>query len=344
VRIWEAVLGIQPVGVTDSFFDLGGHSLLAARLFALIEKVCDQKLPLAALFQAPTVEQLARLLRQEIKGALWSPLVAIQPGGSRPPFFCIHGMHGNVLCYRDLAGFLGPDQPVYGLQAQGLDGKQPCHTRVEEMAAHYIREIRAVQAEGPYSLGGLSFGGVVAYEMAQQLHSHGQKVALLAMFDTWTPQVAKPFLQRARCDLETLKRLGPGERLAYVLSRVRDVHRKIRLGIWSLARSSRQRLGLPLPQELTTVDMINRQADRDYVRQVYPGRVTLFRATEQPEAFRDHPHLGWDGLAAGGLEIHEVPGDHESTVKEPHVRALAQELRACLERAQTERVGTPAWP
>jgi amino acid adenylation domain-containing protein len=343
VRIWEAVLGIQPVGVTDSFFDLGGHSLLAARLFALIEKICDQKLPLAALFQAPTVEQLAGLLRQEVKETLWSPLVAIQPGGSRLPFFCIHGMHGNVLCYRELARYLGPDQPVYGLQAQGLDGKQPGHTRVEEMAAHYIREIRAVQAEGPYSLGGLSFGGVVAYEMAQRFHAQGQEVALLAMFDTWTPRVAKPFLQRARCDLETVMRLGPGDRLAYVRSRTRDVQRKMRLGIWSMARSSRQRLGLPLPQELTAVDMIHRQADRDYVRQVYPGRVTLFRAKEQSEAFRDQPHLGWDGLAAGGLEVHEVPGDHESTVKEPHVRVLAEKLRACLERAQRERSGRQPW-
>ena len=185
--VWEKILGIESIGIRDNFFDLGGHSLLAVRLLAQVEKVSGKKLPLVTLFQAPTVEQLAKILRQEEWKAPWSSLVAIQPLGSKLPFFCVHAAAGNVFFYSDLARHLGPDQPFYGLQAQGLDGDQEPCTRVEEMASHYIKEICTVQPEGPYLLGGLSFGGIMAYEMAQQLQAQGQKVGLLVLFDTWGP-------------------------------------------------------------------------------------------------------------------------------------------------------------
>jgi acyl carrier protein len=168
-KIWENVLGKKPISVKDNFFDLGGHSLLAVRLFAQIEKTFGKNLPLATLFQAPNIEELANILRQKGWSAPWQTLVAIQPGGSKPPLFCIHPVGGNVLCYRDLAHYLGQEQPVYGLQAVGLDGKQAPYKRVEDMAAHYIREIRASQPEGPYLLAGHSSAGMVAFEMAQQL-------------------------------------------------------------------------------------------------------------------------------------------------------------------------------
>src|SRR5262249_30894375 len=186
-KIWEKVLAIKPIGIKDNFFDLGGHSLLAVRLFEEIAKVTGKTLPLATLFQALTVEQLADLLRQEGWSALWSSLVAIQPHGSRPPFFFIHAVSGNVLHYRFLSHYLGQDQPFYGLQAQGLDGTQAPQTRIEDMAALYIKEIRTLQPEGPYFLGGGSSGGVIAFEMAQQLHAQGQQVALLVLFDTYFP-------------------------------------------------------------------------------------------------------------------------------------------------------------
>jgi aspartate racemase len=190
-EIWEKVLGIQPINVTDNFFDLGGHSLLAVRLFAEIEQVFRKKLPLATLFQAATVEAMASIIRQEEWLAPWDSLVPIQPGGSKPPLFCIQGAGGNILIYRDLALSLGSDQPVYGLQARGLDGKVAPHTRLEDMAAHYIAQIKMVQPEGPYYLAGLSGGGNVALEMAQQLNAQGQKVALLALFDTYGPGASK---------------------------------------------------------------------------------------------------------------------------------------------------------
>lgn len=190
-KIWEGVLGRGPIGIRDNFFELGGHSLLAVRVMNRVEEAFGTRLPVATLFQAPTVEKLAGLLRQEGWTPPWSSLVVIQAGGSNPPFFCVHDVGGGVLGFRDLARRLGPEQPVYGLQAQGLDGKRPCHRRVEEMAAHYLSEIRSVQPEGPYYLGGLSFGGAVAFEMAQQLRAQGQEVGLVALFDTF-PTNYKP--------------------------------------------------------------------------------------------------------------------------------------------------------
>src|SRR5207237_4472078 len=155
------------------------------RLFAQIEKTFDKNLPLATLFQAPTVKQLARVLRNEGWRAAWSSLVMIQGGNERPPFFCVHAAGGNVLEYHDLARLLGPDQPFYGLQSRGLDGKSEPHTNIREMAAHYIKEMREIQPAGPYLLGGRSSGGTIAFEMACQLEAAREKVALLALLDTF---------------------------------------------------------------------------------------------------------------------------------------------------------------
>jgi len=190
-KIWEKVLAIQPIGVTDNFFELGGNSLLAVRLFAQIEETFEKNLPLAILLQAPSIEQLANILRDEEQSRLWSPLVTIQAGDSKPPLFCIHGGGFNVLVYRSLAKQLGPDQPVYGLQARGMDGTETFLSRLEDTAADYIKQIRTVQPEGPYFLAGLSSGGNIALEMAQQLQVQGQKVALLALFDSFGPDSIK---------------------------------------------------------------------------------------------------------------------------------------------------------
>jgi thioesterase domain-containing protein/acyl carrier protein len=189
--IWSEVLGIPLVGIHDDFFALGGHSLLAVSLFARIEKTFSQRLPLATVFQAPTVGQLADVLRRKGEGAPWSPLVAIQPHGSRPPFFCVHGWGDQVLIFHALAQHLGPEQPFYGLQAPDQDAEGIISSKIKEMAASYVGELRGVQPEGPYFLGGYSVGGVVALEMAQQLLTQGQDVALLAMFDTTHPNYLK---------------------------------------------------------------------------------------------------------------------------------------------------------
>lgn len=184
IRIWEDLLEVKPIGINDDFFELGGHSLLAVHLFTEIKKTFGTNLPLATLFQGSTVADLAKLIVEQPDQQLWTSLVAIQPQGSKPPIFCVHGGTGDVLWFRELAHHLGKEQPFYGLQSRGLDGCQEPFTRIEDMAAHYISEIRLVQPEGPYLLGGYCFGGEVVYEMARQLQSQGEKVLLLAIISS----------------------------------------------------------------------------------------------------------------------------------------------------------------
>lgn len=188
VEIWQDVLGVDFVSIRDNFFDLGGNSLLAVKTFARIEETFERVLPLSILLKAPTIEQLATVIREEELFEAWSPLVEIQAGGSKPPLFCVHGGGFNVLIYRELAVNLGSDYPVYGLQARGLNGQRAWLEQIETIAEDYIREIQKVQPEGPYLLAGLSNGGNIALEMAQQLKGQGHEVALLAMFDSQGPQ------------------------------------------------------------------------------------------------------------------------------------------------------------
>src|ERR1700691_5217677 len=183
-RIWKKLLGVESVGVDQKYFDLGGDSVLAVHLFAEIEKVFKVRLPLATLFEAPTIRELAGILRSEAPSNGWSPLVTIRDSGSRPAFFCVHGAGGNVLIYRELSENLGSDQPFYGLQSQGLDGSYLPLTRIEDMATLYVKAVRRQQPHGPYLIGGYCGGGLIAFEVAQQLQSEGEEIALLALLDT----------------------------------------------------------------------------------------------------------------------------------------------------------------
>ena len=188
MKIWQDVLAVAPVGVRDSFFDLGGHSLLAVRLFARLESELGVDLPLATLFEAPTVEGLASFVRDLVRPSVGQSLIAIQRSGSRPPIFGLPGVDGGVLGFHTLARLLGADQPFYGLQSRGLDGLGRPLTRIEDIAATGVREIRGLQSGGPYHLIGMCMGGVVAWEMARQLREAGQEVGLLALLETWPPE------------------------------------------------------------------------------------------------------------------------------------------------------------
>ena len=192
--IWENVLGFSGFGVRDNFFDLGGHSLLALRIFAQVERVFGRRLAASVMFQAPTIEQLASRLTQEGFASQWDSLVAIQPEGSISPLFMVPGIGGNVVAYADFGRVLGREQPLYGLQSVGLDGRAEPLERVEDIAAHYVREIRRLQPHGPYSLGGACFGGAVAYEMAQQLRAQSEEVEFLLLLETWPPPTDRPAL------------------------------------------------------------------------------------------------------------------------------------------------------
>jgi len=319
-KIWETVLDKTPIGIRDNFFELGGHSLLAARLMHRIEQSLGQRLPLAALLQAPTVEQLSGLLRQEEWSSSWSSLVAIQAEGSRPPFFCVHGVGGNVVGFRDLARHLGPDQPFYALQPQGLDGKRECLTSIPEMAERYIREIKRIQPEGPYRIGGYSFGGLVAYEMAQKLEAQGEEMALLALFDTYPGK-----MESRGAQLKNLFSLPLKEQASFVLKKGSFVMMTLR-----------KRLELRmLPPALRNVRQACAKAAANYDVQPYSGRVTLFRVREKSVGSLNDPYAIWWRVTAG-VDLREISGDHLSLLKEPQVRFLGEELGDCLTQSAAE--------
>lgn len=329
-RIWEEVLNVPSVGVTDDFFELGGHSLLAGLLFARIYKAYGKKLPLAILFKAPTVEKLTLVLRQEEPEKLWSSVVPLQTAGTHPPLFIISGLGGNVVRFRDLALHLGSDQPVYALQPPGLDGKRPYLTSLEEMASHYINEIRRIYPSGPYCLAGYSFGGLVTFEMGRQLDAAGEKIGLLALLDAPEWRYLKSSLKsktldkavdRFRYRLRTLL-FGP-DRLGIIRARAR---RRISQVIFSFYKAIRK----PIPQVYGTIEDINWFAATSYAAKPFRGRLTLLRTPPSADIGQDYL-LGWGGLALEGVEVHDVPGDHEDMMKEPNVSALAERLRACLQ-------------
>jgi len=356
IGIWEKVLGVHPVGVRDNFFDLGGHSLIAVRLFTEIEQMFGKHLPLATLFQAPTIEQLAGVLREQGWQAPWSSLVAIQPGGSKPPFFCIHPAGGNVLEYYDLARHLGPDQPFYALQPKGLDGKEAPYTRIEDMAADYLEVMRQVQPEGPYLIGGHSLGGNIAFEMAYQLQAQGQQVGLVALLDAFPIGYLKllprakvmqykirHYVLRAKWHLKNLRPLSAKERLDYLLNKAEGKGQRIKHKIQRAAETSLPGAGSSSPHTFGNIEAASNLAAKAYTPRVYPGRVTHFCSVDEYRDAHESPHC-WAELATGGVEIHEIPGDHLNIVKEPYVTILAERLKVCLDRAQEDISGNNQTP
>ncbi|HAX75864.1 MAG TPA: hypothetical protein DCY88_08510 [Cyanobacteria bacterium UBA11372] len=339
-------LEIQEIpGYHNSMFEKPQVEVLAEKLKASLDKV--QTETSESYVSEPhdstiEVEGTASLLNQSEESVLWSPLVTLQADGSRPPLFCVHALGTSVLYYRDLALHLGKEQPFYALQPQGLNGKQAPLTQVEDMADLYIKEIRNVQPEGPYFLGGSSFGGEVVWEMAQQLHQQGHKVALLALFDTSAPGYLKrvSFRKRVADHFNSLLTQGPGYilkkitgKLQWFKNRIQERGQKISFGFSQNSLDS-----LTQTRHNLVVEEANKQAARKYVLQVYPGRVTVFRAIHQPapEGWDIDPQMGWGELAGGGLDIHDVPGNHDSMFREPHARVLAEKLRACIDRVQAD--------
>jgi thioesterase domain-containing protein/acyl carrier protein len=334
-ELWEEVLSIRPVGVTANFFELGGHSLAAVRLFALIEKRLGKKVPLATLFQGPTVEHLAKIIEQA-EVPPHSSLVAIRTGGSRLPIFLIHPAGGHVFPYVQLANCLGPDQPCYGLQAKGLDPGQESHQRIDEMAAYYISAIQTVQARGPYLLGGWSMGGVVAFEMAQQLRSRGERTAFLALLDTrisaddeefadagFETKLIADFVHYFSLSLpsDSLTRLPKYELMQLVLEHAK----KAGLIPSDIEVSQVQRF-----IELCKADF---RATRHYALHYYPGRITLFKASHELTEGSADPALGWAQWATE-VAVHIVPGNHATMVYRPQVEVLAEKVRACIDQVR----------
>nr|WP_279636042.1 non-ribosomal peptide synthase/polyketide synthase [Corallococcus terminator] len=334
VSIWEDLLGMQPISVDADFFELGGHSLLAVRLMTAIRKRLGKGLPLAALFLSPTVERLAALLRHDAAPSL-SPLVPIQPEGSRPPLFCVHPAGGNVLSYVELSRQLGPDQPFYGLRSLGIEGEQEPLETIEAMAATYVEAVRTQQPEGPYLLAGWSMGGAVAYEMARQLRAAGQTVALLALLDPGsvsqtggTGTEGEQINQEMAALFEEAPGAGDPPSKDALLARLLDEAKK--------AGAVTPDVELEDFRLLMRVFELNRKATRQYTPAPHEGSITVLRASRSVDAAPLGRDRGWAALGLGGVTLLELEGDHYSILRAPQVTLLAEELRKRIAEALEE--------
>ncbi len=341
-RIWRELLGLVAISPHQNFFDLGGDSSLAVRMFSQIEDLFGVKLPLATLYEAPTIEELARIIRGEVSSFGWSPLVAIQPLGSRPPIFCMHGAGGTVLIYRDLSQRLGLDQPFYGLQSQGLDGDRPPLTTIEDMAALYVKEIRKTQRQGPYFLAGYCGGGTIAYEVAQQLQESGESVAMLALFDTmnWSkiPITLRNrsiySFQRLVFHAASFLSLDSGNKSKFLREKIKIL--RSRLPVWRgmlQAKFGRGASGAASTSlALGRIWQTNDTACWQYLPKPYAGVILDFRPAKQYQIF-DKPELKWNGLAQGGQNVVVLPVNPASMLVEPFVEHLAAALRQSMDAA-----------
>ena len=336
VAIWEKVLNGQPIGVTDNFFSLGGTSLQALQIFSAIGPIFGKRFSVATLFEAPTIEQLAQKISQEPSGQDWNPLVAIQLQGKNPPFFAVHGGDGNVLFYRQVSEFLGKERPFYGLQAQGLNGSPITQTSVEQLAASYLNAIRNVQPHGPYLLGGYCFGGMVAYEIAYELKAAGEEVALLVLFDASNPEHPPRLRSWAEVVRYRIPRLlSHGVTAEHVFEYCEGLVRG-RLGVKFLKWNEQFHsltIGKNDPAKLLDlrIRMAHRRAAIAYKPRPYAGKITLFRTIEQPLDFEDQPDLGWSTVAQGGLDVHNVPGNHKTLFWDDDVEVFARQVEQCIQ-------------
>jgi thioesterase domain-containing protein/aryl carrier-like protein len=353
-HIWEELLDVQPLSVTDNFFQLGGHSILAVRMIARIQKEVGQNVAMGTLFQYPTISELAVIIRKNDYSEIDSTLVPLQPQGSKPPFFCIHPSGGTVFRYANLARYIGNDQPFYGLQSPDLDGQGQSFSVLKDLADHYIALVKLVQPEGPYLLGGWSWGGVVAFEMAQQLRSQGEEIALLVAVDSVAPvHNFRPHEPVAPLDAsdtalaqEMIKHLGLAvpdddfasspaeEQFQYALEHAKTLNTiPVDVNLEQLRRFARM---------LKT----NAYAVGTYLPEMYPGDLSLLRASEEvktvgptedpdDEAIVTEQRLrcGWNRLVQGEIDLYMIPGMHANLMSEPTVRSVAEVLKKCIDQA-----------
>jgi amino acid adenylation domain-containing protein len=338
--IWKEALHLPQLSIDDNFFELGGHSLIAVRVMKLIEEKSTHRLPVTALFEAPTIEKLSLMLDRDEKKDVWKSLVQIKPG-NKPPLYIVHGSGLTVLIFHALAMGLDADQPVFGLQARGLNGVDEPFDNMEEIAAYYVGEIRVQNPNGPYNLAGYSFGGIVAFEMARQLKAMGQEVNMLAIFDTnadhsyqfddWALKMRKKFKRqfpKFKFILRSFKKY-PADTMAYQIGFLKKKfnHLLISAGIVKKIDAKEEHLDF--------ADKINDKhniAFEKYKLDPYNGSIDLFRVKNRMYFLDDPVYLGWKPYALQGIDVHEISGDHKTFLVGPNVKELSLVLGRILDQ------------
>ena len=331
---------LDTLGIDDNFFDLDGDSLVAAGLFARIEQEFGQTLSLDVLFERPTIRLLAELLENPAAVPVRSAVVTIQAGDSCRPLFCLPGIGGNVLEFRALANLFGPAQSLYGLPPVGLDDDQTPHRTISEMAAHAIQQIRKIQPQGPYQILGFSLGGIVAFEMAQQLRAADETTALLALLDSrlWSPPITLSTFQKLRLHWKNLLHSSNRGRLHYLRERWRLLKGRIRRGNLSQEEGDLV-VGLDLSPSSRKVAEVHWQAWRSYQPRIYDGEITLFVAQQHPVLSAavngDSRTLGWERWTSRPVAVHPTTGTHAEILRRGELQILAAQLGAKQSHART---------
>lgn len=371
VALWEETLRVQPISIQDNFFELGGHSLLAVRMWAQVEQLVGKHLPLSTLVSAPTIAQLAETLApatQTDQPSAQKSIVLLKQGQGKPPLFLIHDGDGETLLYRTLANRLDPAIPVYGVQPYRCDQHPILHTRIADIVDYYIQQIRQVQPQGPYFLGGLCSGGIITFEIARQLQIQGHDLGMVAILDAADVEATmRPgYISRERLDsfskvFHDSKHLKAYQRGLYVLTQAirkttnlmtyevqrqfGDVRDRLKLQLFRYCLDK----GLPMPEFLKNIPVrpVLGKAQREYAPdRVFEGEILLFRATEKSsifdgtavddtpftEMFSD-PLLGWGRRVTQGVQVYDVSGGHSSMLQEPNVQQIADKMQAYIDTA-----------
>jgi len=345
IDLWKELLSIPEISIHDNFFELGGHSLIAVAMIARIEKETGNRLPLAALLEYNTVSRLAKLLQKpnstEVNNQqdIYNSLVPIKKEGTKPPVYLVHGAGLHVLMFQTLAAHMGEDQPIYALQARGLDGRFEPLDNIEAIAAHYLSEILTQNPKGPYFLAGYSFGGLIAFEMARQLKAQGKEVAMLGMFDTVVRfhlsenGQSKSYYQQLRgltkkvgFNLSLLAK-NPIENAKYKTHVLKRYYQR-----WKWSRQGEEVAQKEDQNFAALVDQMNLKAFQKYQIQEYDGPIHLFRAKEKRFYLEDFEYLGWKPYAKQGVIVREVPGDHLNLFNPPNGALFAAILQEEIDK------------
>ncbi|MGI4751304.1 MAG: non-ribosomal peptide synthetase [Janthinobacterium lividum] len=335
--IWCQVLGRHAISIYDNFFEIGGHSLLAVQIMSRIEKETGKRLPLASFFESSTIAALALLLHMDGQSITWDSLVPIKAKGSKTPLYIVHGAGLNVLLFNTLAMHMDQEQPVYGLQAKGLNGIDQPLDKLEDIAAHYISEIIRHNPNGPYALAGYSFGGTIAYEMAKQLQAMGKKIKMLALFDSYANQTELTYPKYVRV-LHKIRDYSCRFFYTFVLLAKQPVNtitykmlmfrRKLITYYWKWRNKNEEQIGFFGYSH--KIDEMNQKAAAEYFITPYNGQIDLFRAKVKTYYMQDPHYLGWKKFALKGVQVHEIPGDHNYIFAPPNDKEFATVLQECL--------------